>query len=96
MRGDQCPYSHDPVPQPKAHAKALVRSQGRGRCGTHGACTAPTSYLEMVGDTGADERLGSLEALRGQGFEPGHLVTDSMGGGTGTQTLGFGDKSPIA
>ena len=112
MRGDSCPYSHTIRPKAKASPQAASSSHApvgakvtaavaiMSTMSTAAVATSPSTLsLEFVGDTGAGECLGSVEAFRRQGFElPDEFVTQSSqpvtfltGGGhkSGTKTVGF-------
>eukprot|EP00435_Cladocopium_sp_Y103_P068674 s1190_g32.t1 len=107
MRGDQCPYSHS---QPVAKAKANPSTSALGAkvpaavailtsTVTAAVATSSSTCLEFVGDTGAGECLGSVEAFRRQGLDlPDDFVVSSAtplnfltGGGTkaGNETVGM-------
>ena len=112
MRGDQCPYSHAANPKAKANPQGTSPHAPAGAKVTaavaimasvsQAAATLPSSTqvcLDYVGDTGAGECLGSVEAFRRQGFDiPDELITSTnhpvqflTGGGSkaGTSTIGF-------
>ena len=84
MRGDSCPYSH------ASTAQAAPKGTSNGPSGTAKvaaavAILAPSAvadshsgFLEFVGDTGAGENLGSVEAFKRQGLNlPSDFVTTS-------------------
>ena len=105
MRGDACPYSH------AVTASASTKGQSNSPSGTAKVAAAVailatsavaethSGFLEFVGDTGAGENLGSVEAFRKQGLNlPADFVTTSSqpmqfmtGGGhqPGANTVGF-------
>ena len=105
MRGDACPYSH------AVTAQATTKGPSNGPSGTAKVAAAVailatsavaeshSGFLEFVGDTGAGENLGSVEAFKRQGLNlPADFVTTSSqpmqfmtGGGhqPGANTIGF-------
>lgn len=78
MRGDQCPYSHASQPAAKAKATSSTSAFGAKVPGavailtstlTAAVASSSCTCLEFVGDAGAGECLGSVEAFRRQGLE---------------------------
>ena len=101
MRGDSCPYSH------ASTAQAAPKGTSNGPSGTAKVAAAVailatsavadshSGFLEFVGDTGAGENLGSVEAFKRQGLNlPSDFVTTSSkplnfltGGATNPEVL---------
>lgn len=84
MRGDACPYSHAAIAQatPKGTSNAPSGTSKVAAAvailATSAVAESHSGFLEFVGDTGAGENLGSVEAFRKQGMNlPRDFVTTS-------------------